>query len=204
MTYNTNVPNASQSPGLFPAQANTNFSRLKVIIQGDHVFNDTAAATDGLHSQVTLINRTDPSSVPAGANSILYGKVASDGINDFWFYNSTVARQANWRELTGTASITTSFSNIVAVPADTYGYIFMYASIGVEGYYIQTGAFAANNSVCNAYSVALKFESGSGAQQIIRFGVPSDGASGLFIRGKNDQASKFTTTWTYKVYYRLI
>ncbi len=87
MTFNPSVPNAAQSPGLFPAQNSTNFTRLKTIINADHVFNDTAQTTDGLHRQVTLINRATPVVLPAGSNGILYSKLDTLSATQLNFWN---------------------------------------------------------------------------------------------------------------------
>ncbi len=87
MTFDPSVPNANQSPGLFPPQNSTNFTRLKAIISGDHIFNDTQNVnTDGKHLQVTLLNRATPGSLPAGMNGILYSKTASS-VTQLFFYN---------------------------------------------------------------------------------------------------------------------
>jgi hypothetical protein len=99
MTYNPNAPNASQSPGLFPTQANTNFGRLKTLIQGDHQFNDSVQTTDGKHLQVTLINRAVPSSLPAGTIGMVYARTIS-GVRNLYWYDGTVVEQ-----LTNTALV---------------------------------------------------------------------------------------------------
>lgn len=90
MTFDPNVPNASQSPGVFPAQNNTNFARLKTIINADHVFNDTAQTTDGVHRQVTMIARASPVGLPTGTNAILYAWVDSQSRTQLRFYNGAV------------------------------------------------------------------------------------------------------------------
>ncbi len=87
MTFDPNVPNASQSPGLFPAQMNTDLARLKTIINADHVFNDTAQANDGAHRQMTTVARAMPGSLPAGTNGILYAWVDGSGRTQMRFYN---------------------------------------------------------------------------------------------------------------------
>ncbi len=87
MTFDPSVPNAAQSPGLFPPQNSTNFTRLKTIINADHVFNDTAQTTDGVHRQVTLIARAVPGALPAGTNAILYANVDTLGATQLRFYN---------------------------------------------------------------------------------------------------------------------
>jgi hypothetical protein len=85
MTFDPSVPNAAQSPGLFPAQNNTNYTRVKTIINADHVFNDTAQSTDGVHRQMTLISRAHPVALPAGTNSMLYS--FSGSTQQLWFYD---------------------------------------------------------------------------------------------------------------------
>lgn len=131
MSFDITVPNAGQSPGLFPSQNNTNFSRLKDLISGDHVFNDSVQADDGVHNQVTLVARATPTALPSGTNGILYGKLLGskaypfyyDGSNDFMMvpalakavfngagtiqgnaYNCTVAKSS-------TATFTLTFTN---------------------------------------------------------------------------------------------
>jgi hypothetical protein len=88
MTFSITVPNASQSPGLFPAQNNTNFQRLKDIINNDHNFTDTTAANQGVHRQVTLIDRSAPVGLPSGTNGILYSEDVS-GASQLRYYNGS-------------------------------------------------------------------------------------------------------------------
>lgn len=91
MSFSTNVPNASQSPGLFPAQIQTNWTRLKTIISQDHIFNDTAnSATDGIHKKVSFQTRNviNPAK-PSGAASSLYTRNDGSGIPQLRFYNGT-------------------------------------------------------------------------------------------------------------------
>ena len=88
MTYSTTVPNASQSPCLFPAQANTNFLRIKDIVNNDHNWTDTTSASQGVHRQVTLIDRTPPVSLPAGTNGILFSEDVS-GASQLRYYNGS-------------------------------------------------------------------------------------------------------------------
>ena len=204
MTFDANVPNGGQSPGLFPAQNNTNFTRLKTIINADHVFNDTGQDTDGIHRQMTLVDRDTPTVLLTGSNSITYGKLASDNSSDVWFYNGTLNNQLNWRELQGTCNMTSSFSDIVAIPANCYGYIYLFKDIAPNGQYVSSGTFASNNSVTNGYSYAEKFISGSGATQLIFLGFSGAGASALTLKGKNDNGSFYNGVWNYRAFYRLI
>lgn len=72
MTFDASVPNSGQSPGLLPIQGSTNFTRLKQLINAEHVFNDSTGVTDGVHKQMTMINRTNPVTLPAGTNGMIY------------------------------------------------------------------------------------------------------------------------------------
>lgn len=198
MTYDANVPNGGQSPGLFPVQNNTNYARLKTIISGDHIFNDTAANDDGCHKQVTLANRVDPSSVPTGTNSMVYGKAATDSVNELWFYDSVTPRQLNWRVLTGTVSLPkNSYTFVVAVPANMYGFIYLYSSTGL---WIQSAQFVSDGSVVRAFSNAEKYADGSGSAPIVRFDM--NGANGLNIRAYDENTGTAPLTWTYQIFYR--
>lgn len=89
MTFNATVPNATQSPSLFPAQANTNWTRLQTIINAEHVFNDTGQVTDGVHRQCTFIDRADPVSLISGTNSIAYSWADAGGQSQLKFFNGT-------------------------------------------------------------------------------------------------------------------
>lgn len=81
MTYDVNVPNASQSPGVFPAQNNTNFTRLLTIINEDHKFNLSAASDDGYHKIIHYINQSgtfgDNTPTPIPGTGLGYTKTVS-------------------------------------------------------------------------------------------------------------------------------
>jgi len=95
MTFDPNIPNAAQSPGLFPPQNATNFTRLKTIINVDHVFNDTAQSTDGVHKQMTMIARAlaTPADLPTGTQSLAYSWIDSLGRTQLRFYNGITDAQ---------------------------------------------------------------------------------------------------------------
>ena len=119
MTFDTTVPNAGQSPGLFPAQNNTNYARLKTIINADHVFNDTSQSTDGFHRQATMIARAIPVSIPAGANSILYTWIDGNGQAQLRFYNgSTNFQITSGSGVTGVVAVV-NFNGTGAIGAQT-------------------------------------------------------------------------------------
>jgi len=93
MTFDPNVPNAGQSPGLFPAQNVTNMTRVKALINAEHVFNDTAQADDGVHRQMTMVARADPGALPAGTNGMLYTWIDGSARPQLKFWNGTTFSQ---------------------------------------------------------------------------------------------------------------
>lgn len=141
MSYDPSVPNASQSPGLFPAQANTNFTRLKTIIRGDHQFNDSAGSTDGKHLQVTLINRSIPSSVPSGTIGMIYARTVSGARNLYWYDGTTVQQLNN----TTTVNPTPILAAVNFVGRSTVGACTLRSSYNVSSVQrTSTGAYTVN------------------------------------------------------------
>ena len=201
MTYDVNVPNAAASPGLFPLQNNTNYARLKTIINADHVFNDTGQSTDGFHRQVTMISRATPVGLPTGTNGILYAKVDGLGQNQLFFYNGNAdfaITAANAESvISGEVDVDGTFKNTSAIPPNSFGEIFMW-----RGRFIQVGTFVSDATVVNGFSYAEKYESGGGASQILRLGFDGSGASGLNLMVRNDSPSSFNGIWTFKIFYR--
>jgi hypothetical protein len=132
MTFDPNIPNAGQSPGLFPPQNNTNFARLKTIINSDHVFNDTAQATDGFHRQATMIARAQPVALPIGANAILYSALDIAGQTQLRFFNGANDFQltpqiAAPTKLTGAVALAGNATSgtIFTIPDNSFGTIFV-------------------------------------------------------------------------------
>jgi hypothetical protein len=92
MAYDTGIPNASQSPALFPAQAQDNFTRLKTLLGANHKFNDSAAADDGYHQDIKMM----PIAVPG--NDATVGQA---------FVNTALAtNQLSWKDGSNTVSYT--------------------------------------------------------------------------------------------------
>jgi len=134
MSYNPNIPNPSQSPGLFPAQSQANFTRLKTIINSDHVFNDSTQSTDGIHRQATMLVRDMPGSLPSGANAILYSWIDADGQSQLRYYNGTNDFQITppgggigGGFIAGTVNLAgnTTSGTVWTIPANTFAWVFV-------------------------------------------------------------------------------
>lgn len=145
MTFSTNVPNASQSPGLFPAQMNTDLNRLKLIVRGNHQFNDTVGVpnSDGFHNRVDYINPAVTPTIPTAANATGYTGLITFG--------SPIDRtEAFIRNTQGSMLITgcrasvvftgrntngvcvlTSFYNITSVTRDNVGIYSIVFNVGI-------------------------------------------------------------------------
>lgn len=79
MTFDAAIPLAGNSPGIFPAQSQTNFQRLQAIIDADHQFNNTAAANDGYHNLIHMTTQA-PTGLLASTGR-LYVKVVAGAVN---------------------------------------------------------------------------------------------------------------------------
>ena len=82
MSFNASIPQATDSPSIFPAQAQTNWTRFQTIVEADHQFNISATANDGYHNLVHLTPQS-PSGVLAGAGR-LYVKTAGTYLQQFY------------------------------------------------------------------------------------------------------------------------
>lgn len=195
MTFNTNVPNAAQSPGLFPAQNNTNFARLKTIINNDHIFNDTAAANDGTHRQVTLTDRAIPGSLPTNTNAILYTWLDTLGRSQLRYYNGIADWQLTpYDELLpigskGSASLATGASQFIFNPS--------YNWAGTGWAIIQSGSilvFRFYNIIRIGSSVDInQIDTLDSGGTISR---PTLSFSGTALQITNNDASTRTVTWS--------
>ncbi len=132
MTFDPNVPNAGQSPGLFPPQNNTNFARLKTIINADHVFNDTAQTTDGVHRQCTMIARAQPVGLPTGTNAILYSWIDANGASQLRYYNGATDTQITpfatpVAKITGSVALAGNATSgtVWTIPSNTFAWVFV-------------------------------------------------------------------------------
>lgn len=161
MTFNVGVPNGNQSPGVFPVQNNTNFQRLKEIINADHNFTDSAAVNQGAHKQVGLINRDTPVGLP-GINGVLYSKEVA-GITQLFFFNGpndyqitpTFSQNAPTK-ITGTVTLNAGqmSPNLYSIPPNTQGTVFYnYIGTNLFKYYM---FYRSANDLASANSILIQ------------------------------------------------
>ncbi len=140
MTFSVIVPNATQSPSVFPAQNNTNFDRLKNIINADHNFVDTSDVAEGSHNQVTFIDRAVPVAVPVGTNSMLYSTsaVASTPLPNF--FDGSLNHQIPIA-ISGSIALANGASSIVYTNANTFfatGFVAVSPTVAIFEYRLLT------------------------------------------------------------------
>jgi hypothetical protein len=114
MTYIITTPNQSASPGIFPGMNNTNFQRLRDIINSNHNFVDTDPGmnpnTQGYHNRVSFINIVGLPTLNS-ADSVLYSQLDGNGVSQLNFLNSagnvvlTPPSLTTPQKLTGTISL---------------------------------------------------------------------------------------------------
>lgn len=106
MTFNSTVPLATQSPGLFPPQNKANFDRIKANVDAEHNFLDTdpggLANPQGYHRKVSFLSISnvplDGSGNPntlQGSIGILFAKSGFPvaGQSQLFFYNGATTVQ---------------------------------------------------------------------------------------------------------------
>lgn len=192
MTFTITVPVTGQSPGAFPAQAHTNWQRIRENIQGDHEFNNTSAVTEGKHKKVTFINQASAPAI-SGGNSIMWGKVSAfDGVNEVWFNNGTVTQQLNWRERTGTVTFLSAatLTVISGIPTNSYGDIYLFKDTT-----IQKGTFVSDGTEVKGYSLEMF----TTVNNVTPISLNNAGGS-LDLGGRT--TAPFLGDWRYKIFYR--
>lgn len=143
-------------------------------------------------------NPADPV-LGTGMDTVLYPKTTNGQVT--WFQrNAQGIFQALPNILTGSANIPSgsSYSNVVAVPANVWGYIFLYSPT-LNEFGGQTGFFVSNGSTVMAWATAFFPQSQSTGNISLKLGNGSE-ASGLNIRARRGSSAQ--TTWNYIVMYR--
>jgi hypothetical protein len=179
----------------------------------DHFWN-VGANEDGRHRFIQSPAFTSTAVAPddvypvigTGMDGVLF--LLTTNSRAEWFHrNSQGIYQAVPSFLTGTSgAISGSYVNIVTVPANVYGEIFMWAT--TEGtasqarYRTASGFFRSNGTTCYSWAYAVSIEGTSQYSNGLKFGNGSD-ASGLNIRARTSDATD-GLTWNYRITYRAI
>lgn len=163
-------------------------------IDGRHRFVKMPAFSNGGSPQDAQLS--------PGIDGVIWFKtVSSDVSNIEGFYrNAAGIYQFIPSFLSGTKSISSSYSTVVAVPANVYGDIVMFRTTQGKDT-AQNGFFRSNGSKVEAWANYLG-PSGENEEINLKFGNGSD-SLGLNILARNEFASS-THTWNYRITYRAI
>lgn len=196
MTFNAAVPLNSDSPSIFPAQNQTNMSRLQTLLGADHQFNLSAAANDGYHNLVHLTQQA-PSGALA-ATGRLYVKSSGGAISLFYMDDAGVEYQLtpsspiraivnfNGTGSTGSKTIRSQFNVSSVVKTATGAYTITFTNPMPDNKYIvsatgmrnsagdvSNGYVAGNSTYSNSVSttaVKVEFNGGSSNLQDVLMG----------------------------------
>lgn len=116
MTFDALIPLASDSPGIFPAQSQANFTRLRDIIAADHQFNNSAAANDGYHNLIHMTPQA-PTGALAGVGRLYVKDVA--GVIQLFYRDSAGTEYEITPESTISPTLIYSSQNIAAATTVT-------------------------------------------------------------------------------------
>lgn len=179
---------------------NTNTTR-------DHFWN-VGANEDGRHRFINSPKFTvggvaaDPV-IGTGMDGVLYLRQCSTSLTriEGFYRNVEGIFQYIPAYDTGTHVVTGSYTNMIAVPANCWGEIYMWtdAAGNRSG---QSGFFKSNGATVDAWAYGERVQGSSTAGFPLNFGNGSD-ASGLNIRVRTEGASS-GQTWNYRIMYRSI
>lgn len=213
MPWNSNSPNGSLSVKANESKMLENTAYIETTMGNsvagtntvntrDHFWN-VGSNVDGRHrfiqSQAFTVGgtATDPV-IGTGMDGVIYLKTISGRVQGF-YRNTNGIFQFIPAFLTGSASLSSSYINLVSVPANVYGEIYMFKDTINAKTSGQAGFFKSTATVCEAWSYGQRNEGGSSAVYNLRFGNGSD-ASGLNIRVRTDESP--SGTWQYRIFYR--
>lgn len=139
MTFDPSIPLASDPPGNFPTQSQTNFSRLKTLISADHQFNNTAATDDGYHNIVHLTAQT-PNAAAVPASGRLYAKADGLGRLQVNYMDDTPGSSLNYQvtpsmPIRAAVNFSAPTSLSLAVTVESSYNVASVVNVGIPGQY---------------------------------------------------------------------
>ena len=120
MTYTPNTPQATDTIAFTQPLIQSNFNYIENAVERDHAWQGNIIGTEepGRHQQVSFPNQgTDIAALPAGISSVAY----AIGGNLFAYNGSK--QPVSGITGTGSLTITTSFQNVLVLPANSIGMI---------------------------------------------------------------------------------
>ena len=195
--WNPVWPNGAVSvrANTIPGQQNTNY--INSVENVNHYWN-VGANFDGNHRFIQMPNQAMDVALTASMDGGIYLKpVSVDNAQIQAFYrNAGTIYQFTPCFKSNSIALTSSYVNVVAVEANSYGQIWMFKNDNSDN--VAMGFFQAGSTTCQAYACTTQFSSSSTADTNIKFGNGGS-ASGLNIRARTQAAS--SGTYQYRVIY---
>lgn len=201
--YKLNIPFATNKPSVDQPNMLTNTNSIASIIGTDHLTFGTATGSqiDGYHNIIhfnTQLN--DPNAIP-GTGQLYTRTIAGDQVLLYRSGNGVITQLTNASGmppntptiLQGTFVLTSSFTNISALPANVYGYIIFYHNGGPSA--TQMSSFITTASTCLASSSRI-VDNGTSDQDPVEL---NNNSGNLFLQGKKDDFSG--TNWPWVIQY---
>jgi hypothetical protein len=192
MTFDASVPLNSDSPAIFPAQNQTNMSRLQTIVGADHQFNLSAAANDGYHNLIHLTQQA-----PAGALAAtgrLYVKTYGGSVHLFYMSDLGNEYQITPDYVNSTMKISSSASIAGGATQTIFSVAYDFTGIGValiDGTSVQrTYNFSRSGAATDIHE--LDSNVGGVSRPTIQF-------SGTDLTVKNNDAGAQTVVWSLMI-----
>jgi hypothetical protein len=184
-----------------PGQQNTTYT--ETTLNNDHYWN-IGTNEDGFHKRVSMkifansaIGAPVDAPIPPGLDGVFYLKTVA-GTNQGFYRNGSTIFQFTPAFITGTTNINTGgYTDVVAVPNNTYGHVWMWRAGSKD---VQIGAFSAYGGACQAISAAVDV---NGNQTEVRYNVlygNGTQVSGLNFRAKVASGAA-GGTYEYRIMY---
>lgn len=203
MVWRTTFPDGSKSVKANESIGQDNTTYIKTTMQLDHFWDESAS--DGYHRKVSYPASNTDLTVGVGmAGSHYIRRISADAPTQEVFYRKSTGEiyQVTPTVLTGTKATNDSYSNLVAVPKNVYGDIFMYKNAAGTIGLVQAGTFYSDASYVYAYATRSRIDGTNNTTTFLYFANYVDTVN-LNIRVRRGEfGSSSDGTWNYIVTYR--
>lgn len=192
MVYTNNVPQGNQQIATTQPLIQANFGFLNTGLAVEHNFNAAGSGSDMYHLKASMPNLGLSPALPAGTSGVYF--VSSGGA---YFYDATTNWQLSQFQtvLTGTFSATSSFTDVVAVPANVVGFGIFYKQSGTR--FVSPFSFFSDASNTYAFSTRVKIQGTSNDYPV----EMNNANAALNLQGMRFD-SNYGGTYTFKIWYR--
>jgi len=176
-----------------------NMAYMQTKQRRDHYWGEDAAK-DGYHRKVEMPKQTSAPALSASMDGSLFALDTTDTVTELFYMNSTKTYQLSPTFKSGVtgAKLSSSYQDVVAVPANVYGEITMWYLTQM-----QTGSFISDASKVYVFSTLIKIQGNTNDRpRFVEFGNGSDSVN-FNIRAKvGGNNSGSAEIWNYKITYR--